>query len=82
MVRLADAAGGGWDELNQALLKDKGLRGRLFAVLGSSLALGDHLVANPAVMAPAGRQGHLAAGRRVAHRLCGRLSNQQRAQAM
>ena len=32
-----------------ALLKDRGLRGRLFAVLGSSLALGDHLVANPEV---------------------------------
>jgi hypothetical protein len=47
MVRLADAAGGGWDELNQALVKDKGLRGRLFGVLGSSLALGDHLVAHP-----------------------------------
>ena len=36
-----------WDELNQALVKDRGLRGRLFGVLGSSLALGDHLVANP-----------------------------------
>jgi len=36
-----------WDELNQALVKDKGLRGRLFGVLGSSLALGDHLVAHP-----------------------------------
>ena len=47
MVRLADAAGTDWDELNHALVKDKGLRGRLFGVLGSSLALGDHLVANP-----------------------------------
>ena len=47
MVRLADAVGRDWDELNQALLKDKGLRGRLFGVLGSSLALGDHLVADP-----------------------------------
>jgi [glutamine synthetase] adenylyltransferase / [glutamine synthetase]-adenylyl-L-tyrosine phosphorylase len=47
MVRLADAAGADWDELNTALLKDRGLRGRLFAVLGSSLALGDHLVAHP-----------------------------------
>ena len=45
-VRLADAAKD-WNELNQALVKDKGLRGRLFGVLGSSLALGDHLVANP-----------------------------------
>ncbi|AQA04804.1 bifunctional glutamine-synthetase adenylyltransferase/deadenyltransferase [Mycobacterium sp. MS1601] len=47
MVRLADALGPDWDELNSALLKDRGLRGRLLAVLGSSLALGDHLVANP-----------------------------------
>ncbi|MBW8711344.1 MAG: bifunctional [glutamine synthetase] adenylyltransferase/[glutamine synthetase]-adenylyl-L-tyrosine phosphorylase, partial [Mycobacterium sp.] len=47
MVRLADAAGPGWDELNQALLEDRALRGRLIGVLGSSLALGDHLVARP-----------------------------------
>jgi [glutamine synthetase] adenylyltransferase / [glutamine synthetase]-adenylyl-L-tyrosine phosphorylase len=47
MVRIAEAAGSGWDELNRALIEDKGLRGRLFGVLGSSLALGDHLVANP-----------------------------------
>ena len=47
MVRLADALGDGWDELNGALVKDRGLRGRLFGVLGSSLALGDHLVAHP-----------------------------------
>src|ERR1700739_2590608 len=47
MVRLADALGPGADELNAALLKDRSLRGRLFALLGSSLALGDHLIANP-----------------------------------
>jgi [glutamine synthetase] adenylyltransferase / [glutamine synthetase]-adenylyl-L-tyrosine phosphorylase len=47
VVRLADALGDGWDELDAALGKDRSLRGRLFAVLGSSLALGDHLVANP-----------------------------------
>ena len=47
MVRLAEAAGKDWDELNQTLLKDKALRGRLFGALGSSLALGDHLVAHP-----------------------------------
>ncbi|MET0699555.1 MAG: bifunctional [glutamine synthetase] adenylyltransferase/[glutamine synthetase]-adenylyl-L-tyrosine phosphorylase, partial [Mycobacterium sp.] len=47
MVRLADASGDEWDELNSVLLKDRCLRGRLFAVLGSSLALGDHLVAHP-----------------------------------
>jgi len=48
MVRLADALGNDWAELNQALTKDRALRGRLFGVLGSSLALGDHLIANPA----------------------------------
>jgi [glutamine synthetase] adenylyltransferase / [glutamine synthetase]-adenylyl-L-tyrosine phosphorylase len=47
MVRLAEALEAGWDELNAALLTDRGLRGRLLAVLGSSLALGDHLVAHP-----------------------------------
>ena len=47
MSRLADALGDDWMQLNSALLKDRGLRGRLFAVIGSSLALGDHLVANP-----------------------------------
>ena len=47
MVRLVEALGDDWDELNAALASDRGLRGRLFAVLGSSLALGDHLVANP-----------------------------------
>jgi len=47
MVRLAEALGPDWQQLNAALLKDRGLRGRLFSVVGSSLALGDHLVANP-----------------------------------
>jgi glutamate-ammonia-ligase adenylyltransferase len=48
MVRLADALGDEFAELNAALRRDRSLRGRLFALLGSSLALGDHLVANPA----------------------------------
>jgi len=47
MVRLVDALGDGWGDLNQELVTDRGLRGRLFSVLGSSLALGDHLVAHP-----------------------------------
>jgi [glutamine synthetase] adenylyltransferase / [glutamine synthetase]-adenylyl-L-tyrosine phosphorylase len=47
LVRLFENPDTGWDELNAALLTDRGLRGRLFAVLGSSLALGDHLVAHP-----------------------------------
>lgn len=56
MVRLADELGDGWDELNRALVKDKALRGRLFGVLGGSVALGDHLVARP-------QSWHLLAGR-------------------
>jgi len=55
MVRIADALDSDWDELNRALVKDRSLRGRLFAVLGSSLALGDHLVAHP-------KSWHLLAG--------------------
>jgi glutamate-ammonia-ligase adenylyltransferase len=47
LVRLSENPDAGWDELNVALLTERSLRGRLFAVLGSSLALGDHLVANP-----------------------------------
>ncbi|ORB25811.1 bifunctional [glutamine synthetase] adenylyltransferase/[glutamine synthetase]-adenylyl-L-tyrosine phosphorylase [Mycolicibacterium parafortuitum] len=47
IVRLSEALGPDWAELDAALLKDRSLRGRLFGVLGSSLALGDHLVANP-----------------------------------
>jgi glutamate-ammonia-ligase adenylyltransferase len=47
MVRLAEAVGSEWEELNAALVKDRSLRGRLFSVLGASLALGDHLVSNP-----------------------------------
>ncbi|WNG85676.1 bifunctional [glutamine synthetase] adenylyltransferase/[glutamine synthetase]-adenylyl-L-tyrosine phosphorylase [Mycobacterium sp. ITM-2016-00317] len=47
IVRLSEALGSGWAELDKALLHDRSLRGRLFAVLGSSLALGDHLIANP-----------------------------------
>ncbi len=51
LVGLAEAldagGGGGWAELSAALLTDRGLRGRLFGLLGSSLALGDHLIAHP-----------------------------------
>jgi [glutamine synthetase] adenylyltransferase / [glutamine synthetase]-adenylyl-L-tyrosine phosphorylase len=44
--RLHDAAGQGWAELLGALTTEVELRGRLVAVLGSSTALGDHLVAD------------------------------------
>jgi glutamate-ammonia-ligase adenylyltransferase len=47
LVRLSESPDADWDELNAALLDERPLRGRLFAVLGASLALGDHLVANP-----------------------------------
>ena len=47
MVRLADALGRRLGRTQPRLVKDRGLRGRLFGVLGSSLALGDHLVAIP-----------------------------------
>jgi glutamate-ammonia-ligase adenylyltransferase len=47
LVRLSENPDTGWDELNAALLTERPLRGRLFAVLGSSLALGDHLVLHP-----------------------------------
>lgn len=47
MVRIADALDADWAELSALLVTDTSLRGRLFAVLGSSLALGDHLVAHP-----------------------------------
>ncbi|HKR48937.1 MAG TPA: bifunctional [glutamine synthetase] adenylyltransferase/[glutamine synthetase]-adenylyl-L-tyrosine phosphorylase [Pseudonocardiaceae bacterium] len=47
LLRLSIAAGDGWAELDAALCRDPELRGRLLAVLGSSTALGDHLVAKP-----------------------------------
>lgn len=47
LVRLAETPGDDWEQLSAALFADRGLRGRLFGVLGSSLALGDHLVAHP-----------------------------------
>lgn len=47
LVRLAENPDAGWNELNAALLTERPLRGRLFGVLGASLALGDHLIAQP-----------------------------------
>ncbi|WP_040789934.1 bifunctional [glutamine synthetase] adenylyltransferase/[glutamine synthetase]-adenylyl-L-tyrosine phosphorylase [Nocardia paucivorans] len=48
LVRLREGLGSDWDALDSALRTDTRLRGRLFAVIGSSSALGDHLVADPA----------------------------------
>ncbi len=47
LVRLSENPDAGWNELNAALLAERPLRGRLLGVLGSSLALGDHLIAQP-----------------------------------
>ncbi len=47
LVRLSETPGIDWAELSAALMADRGLRGRLFAVLGSSLTLGDHLITHP-----------------------------------
>lgn len=52
LERLAESCGSTsapeWMALDAALRVDVGLRGRLLAVLGSSTALGDHLVGRPA----------------------------------
>ena len=47
VVRLSESLGNGWVELDSAIRDDSRLRGRLFALLGSSTAFGDHLVADP-----------------------------------
>ncbi|MGH3526946.1 MAG: bifunctional [glutamine synthetase] adenylyltransferase/[glutamine synthetase]-adenylyl-L-tyrosine phosphorylase, partial [Pseudonocardiaceae bacterium] len=47
LARLGHAVGDGWVELDGLMRRDSGVRGRLLGVLGSSTALGDHLVANP-----------------------------------
>jgi len=47
LVRMSEALGPDWPRLDTALRTDRSLRGRLFALLGSSLSFGDHLVANP-----------------------------------
>jgi [glutamine synthetase] adenylyltransferase / [glutamine synthetase]-adenylyl-L-tyrosine phosphorylase len=47
MDRLREGAPAGWPALDQALRTDDGLRGRLCAVLGTSTALTDFLVARP-----------------------------------
>ncbi|WP_280310024.1 bifunctional [glutamine synthetase] adenylyltransferase/[glutamine synthetase]-adenylyl-L-tyrosine phosphorylase [Nocardia abscessus] len=47
LMRLRESIGNGWDAIDSAIRADTSLRGRLFALLGSSSALGDHLVAEP-----------------------------------
>ncbi|MFE6925283.1 bifunctional [glutamine synthetase] adenylyltransferase/[glutamine synthetase]-adenylyl-L-tyrosine phosphorylase [Nocardia sp. NPDC057663] len=48
LVRLRDSLGNDWAELDSAIRSDTTLRGKLFGLLGSSTAFGDHLVAAPA----------------------------------
>ena len=45
--RLHDALGDGWGELLEAVTGNPVFRTRLFALLGGSTALADHLIANP-----------------------------------
>jgi glutamate-ammonia-ligase adenylyltransferase len=45
--RLRESDSDGWPALDEALRTDAGLRGRLFAVLGSSSALADFMVSRP-----------------------------------
>lgn len=45
--RVREAVGAEWRELSGALVDDQAFRGRLVAVLGSSGAFADHLVAHP-----------------------------------
>lgn len=47
LVKLRERLGSEWPELDSALRADTALRGRLFALLGSSSAFGDHLLAEP-----------------------------------
>jgi glutamate-ammonia-ligase adenylyltransferase len=47
LARLSRAVRSGWVELNNALCHDPVVRGRVLGVLGSSTALGDHLIAQP-----------------------------------
>ncbi|MEX3504499.1 bifunctional [glutamine synthetase] adenylyltransferase/[glutamine synthetase]-adenylyl-L-tyrosine phosphorylase [Corynebacterium sp. LK2510] len=55
-VRLADALGEDYGALNAALVSAPTLRTRIFALLGGSTALGDHLVAHPEEAAGLGQE--------------------------
>ncbi len=46
LARLHQVLGPAWEALDTALREDQALRGRLLALIGSSSALGDHLVAD------------------------------------
>ncbi|WP_280463132.1 bifunctional [glutamine synthetase] adenylyltransferase/[glutamine synthetase]-adenylyl-L-tyrosine phosphorylase [Nocardia carnea] len=47
LIRIRESLGSDWDGLDSAIRAEPTLRGRLFALIGSSTAFGDHLVADP-----------------------------------
>ncbi|MEU6586723.1 bifunctional [glutamine synthetase] adenylyltransferase/[glutamine synthetase]-adenylyl-L-tyrosine phosphorylase [Nocardia sp. NPDC046763] len=47
LIRLREQLGSGWAALDYELRRDTALRGRLLALIGSSSAFADHLVADP-----------------------------------
>ncbi|MTE16125.1 bifunctional [glutamine synthetase] adenylyltransferase/[glutamine synthetase]-adenylyl-L-tyrosine phosphorylase [Nocardia aurantiaca] len=47
LIRLREQLGSDWAALDSELRRDTALRGRLFALIGSSSAFADHLVADP-----------------------------------
>ncbi|MFE3983476.1 bifunctional [glutamine synthetase] adenylyltransferase/[glutamine synthetase]-adenylyl-L-tyrosine phosphorylase [Nocardia tengchongensis] len=48
LIRLREQLGSDWVAVDSELRRDSSLRGRLFALIGSSSAFADHLVADPA----------------------------------
>ncbi|RDH10062.1 bifunctional [glutamine synthetase] adenylyltransferase/[glutamine synthetase]-adenylyl-L-tyrosine phosphorylase, partial [Tsukamurella pulmonis] len=48
LVRLREASGTDWAEIDALIRSDTTFRGRLFGLLGASDALGDHLISHPA----------------------------------
>ncbi|MEV0467981.1 bifunctional [glutamine synthetase] adenylyltransferase/[glutamine synthetase]-adenylyl-L-tyrosine phosphorylase [Nocardia tengchongensis] len=48
LIRLREQLGSDWAAVDSELRRDSSLRGRLFALIGSSSAFADHLVADPA----------------------------------
>ncbi|ADG78122.1 (Glutamate--ammonia-ligase) adenylyltransferase OS=Tsukamurella paurometabola (strain ATCC 8368 /DSM / CCUG 35730 / CIP 100753 / JCM 10117 / KCTC 9821/ NBRC 16120 / NCIMB 702349 / NCTC 13040) OX=521096 GN=Tpau_1498 PE=4 SV=1 [Tsukamurella paurometabola] len=47
LVRLREAVGEDWPEIDRLIRSDTTFRGRLFGLLGASDALGDHLISHP-----------------------------------
>ncbi|MFE5284816.1 bifunctional [glutamine synthetase] adenylyltransferase/[glutamine synthetase]-adenylyl-L-tyrosine phosphorylase [Nocardia sp. NPDC056611] len=47
LIRLREQLGSDWAAVDSELRRDSALRGRLFALIGSSSAFADHLVADP-----------------------------------